>query len=87
MDEKCLTCGGTPPASGLPCICGGIGTRDAETDGLRRYVFDLESAISSARPALKWIQNHAPNPDPHSLVGHAQVALDALAVVGKKRVR
>jgi len=82
VSDPCLTCGGTPPASGLKCICGGVGTRDAETDGLRRYAFDLEDryekAISVVRPALKWIRNHAPIPDPHSLAGHAKVALDAL---------
>ena len=85
MDEKCLTCGGTSPVSGLPCICGGVGTRDAETDGLRRYAFDLESVIGRVRPALKWIVNHAPDPDPHALAGHAGAALEALA--GKRRLR
>jgi hypothetical protein len=81
----CLTCGGTPPVSGLTCICGGVGTRDAEADGLRRYAFDLrryafelEKAIGTVRPALKWIHDHAPTPDAHSLAGHAKVALDAL---------
>ncbi len=71
-----------PPVSGLPCICGGAGTRDAETRGLRLYVFELEKAISTARPALKWIRNHAPDPDTHALAEHAKVALLALARCG-----
>ena len=43
MNDSCLTCGGTPPVSGLPCICGGHGTRDAETDGLRRLALRARS--------------------------------------------
>lgn len=85
--RSCLTCGGIPPVSGLPCICGGIGTALAETDGLRRYAFDLEAAIGRVRPALKWIQNHAPSPDKHALAGHAGTALEALAELGKRRLR
>ena len=45
MNDICLTCGGTPPVSGLPCICGGHGTRDAETDGLRRHALALEEKL------------------------------------------
>ena len=80
--EPCLTCGGTPPASGLPCICGGVGTRDAETDGLRRYAFELESVIGTVRPALKWVLHHAPSPDPHALAGHAKIALERISEIG-----
>jgi hypothetical protein len=83
----CLTCGGTPPVSGLTCICGGVGTRDAETDGLRHYLFELEKAIGTVRPALKWIRDHAPTPDAHSLAGHARVALDALSRVETRSTR
>jgi hypothetical protein len=32
----CTTCGGSPPASGRPCVCGGANTAYAEIDGLRR---------------------------------------------------
>jgi hypothetical protein len=85
IDDICLTCGGTPHVSGLPCICGGLGTRDAETDGLRRYAFELERAIGTVRPALKWIKSHAPSPDPHALAGHADVGLDAIAKIAGMR--
>ena len=83
--EPCFTCGGALHASGLPCVCGGVGTRDAETNGLRRYAFELESAIGTVRPALKWILNHAPSPDKHALAGHAKVALDRIAEVSRYR--
>jgi hypothetical protein len=79
MDDLCSTCGGTPHPSGLPCICNDIGTRDAEVNGLRRYAFALERAIGTVRPALKWIANHAPDPDPHALAEHAEAALAAIA--------
>lgn len=52
-----------------PCICDGVETRDAEMDGLRRHAFELEEAIGTVRPALKWIRDHVPDPDPHSLAG------------------
>jgi hypothetical protein len=32
---KCWTCGGVPPASGLPCVCGGTNSHTEEVDGLR----------------------------------------------------
>lgn len=40
MCNVCL--GNGRPLSGKPCICGGIGTEQAELDGLRRRVFALE---------------------------------------------
>jgi hypothetical protein len=33
--QVCNTCGGDPPVSGLPCVCGGQGTAGAELVGLR----------------------------------------------------
>src|ERR1700674_4745356 len=71
VSDLCLTCGGPPPTSSLLCVCGGVGTRDAETDGLRRYAFKLEKMIDTVRPALKWIRDHALSPDPHCLAEHA----------------
>lgn len=42
MSDLCSVCAGTgKPVSGLPCICAGVGTQNAETDGLR---FALQSA-------------------------------------------
>ena len=40
--RSCSTCGGVPPASGLPCVCGGTNSREAEVNGLRAQIYDLE---------------------------------------------
>jgi hypothetical protein len=40
----CGVCLGQPLASGKKCICGGIGTEQAEMQGLREALFDAESA-------------------------------------------
>jgi hypothetical protein len=48
--NSCNTCGGSPPGSGLTCVCGGIGTETAEVDGLRgRYAFTLERDLATLR--------------------------------------
>jgi hypothetical protein len=52
-DQRCLTCSATTHASGLTCICGGVGTRDAETDGLRRYAFKLEQKIAQLEVVIE----------------------------------
>lgn len=46
----CGVCGGSgKPTSGLPCICGGIGTEQAETHGLRVECFRLERELASLK--------------------------------------
>jgi hypothetical protein len=44
----------------------------------------LRSAWGTARPAIKWVISHAPDPDPHSLAGHADVALHYLTEAFKQ---
>ena len=41
----CGVCAGMPLASGRGCICGGIGTEQAEMQGLRERLVDLEIAL------------------------------------------
>jgi hypothetical protein len=43
-DGSCA-CGGSPPASGLPCICGGTNSGAEEKDGLRRLAVRLQYAL------------------------------------------
>lgn len=44
-----------------------------------RYAYEaLLKAIDVVRPALKWIKTHAEAPEVHNIVGHADVALDAI---------
>ena len=64
--EVCGVCAGTgTPLSGLPCICKGLGTQDAEVIGLRERVFDLERNLSPSPPALGegWISVKERRPD------------------------
>jgi hypothetical protein len=49
MRDGCTTCGGTPPESGLACICGGVGTIYAEVDGLRHHALSLERQLAEAQ--------------------------------------
>lgn len=42
----CNVCGGSgKPTSGLPCICGGVGTEQAELEGFRAQCYDLERSL------------------------------------------
>jgi hypothetical protein len=43
----CGTCGGIPPLSGLPCVCGGKNTLYAEAQGLRDELFDLTARLAA----------------------------------------
>lgn len=43
--EPCDVCLGQPLASGKKCICGGVGTRQAELHGLRQLCFDQQTAL------------------------------------------
>lgn len=43
----CGVCGGTgKPVSGLPCVCSGVGTEQAEMHGLRVMVFELQEELA-----------------------------------------
>lgn len=44
---SCSVCGGTPLASGRPCVCGGKGTMQAEFEGLRLECLSLERQLSA----------------------------------------
>lgn len=46
---KCGVCLGEPLPSGKPCICGGIGTEQAEMHGLRSALFDADNEIARLR--------------------------------------
>jgi hypothetical protein len=48
-------------------------------EGLRADLVRLRDALGHVRPALKWIENHAPELDPHALASHAHLALDTIA--------
>lgn len=48
----CGTCGGVPPCSGLPCVCGGANTIYAERDGLRQEVYDRDARLARAADYL-----------------------------------
>ena len=42
----CSVCAGTGiPESEIPCVCGGAGTQEAELQGLRELVFELEAEV------------------------------------------
>ena len=45
---------------------------------LQDFKDKVKDAIDTARPALTWILNHAPEPDPHALASHAQIARQRL---------
>lgn len=49
----CTTCNGVPPASGIPCICGGVNTIYAEVRGLREAHFDLLMRCDRLTDAIK----------------------------------
>jgi hypothetical protein len=49
---SCNTCGGSPNASDLACICGGTGCMVDEVDGLRQHAFALERDLAVLREAL-----------------------------------
>ena len=44
MQGICNVCTGKP-INGRPCICNGAGTKEAELQGLRERVFELESLL------------------------------------------
>ena len=45
----CSVCAGEgKPTSGLECVCGGLGTADAEMHGLRMRVLELETLLDEA---------------------------------------
>lgn len=44
----CSTCGGTPPSSGGPCVCGGTNSREREVEGLRGIVFDAQRKLADS---------------------------------------
>lgn len=47
-EEMCSCCAGTGnPISGLPCICGGVGTAWAETNGLRLALYQAHSKLEA----------------------------------------
>lgn len=48
---QCGVCNGAPLASGRECICGGVGTEQAEMEGLRRELASWEQAAGQY-PAL-----------------------------------
>jgi hypothetical protein len=50
---------------------------------VQRQIATIRDALDTVRPALKWIANHAPEPDEHALAGHAAVALTAVAEAEK----
>lgn len=45
----CGVCLGEPLPSGKPCICGGIGTEQAEMHGLRSALFHADDEIDRLR--------------------------------------
>ena len=48
----CSLCVGTgKPLSGLPCICGGAGTEDAELQGFRTALYDAHLKLEIMRAA------------------------------------
>jgi hypothetical protein len=49
----CGVCGGRPLASGRECVCKGIGTEQAEMQGLRETCFELEREVESLRAAAQ----------------------------------
>lgn len=53
MNNICSVCAGLPLSSGKICICNGIGTQDAETNGLRKYVFYLEETLNKIFEIIK----------------------------------
>ena len=49
----CGVCLGRPLASGRPCICGGVGTEDAEMYGLRAECFRLDAELTALRARVE----------------------------------
>lgn len=43
---RCTTCGGEPPASGVPCICGGTNDIRDEVQGLHETVTEMLATIA-----------------------------------------
>jgi hypothetical protein len=70
LADVCGVCCALPLASGRPCICGGVGTADAERQGLRRYIFELEAQLESSRAALSALEEWAQGE--HVLAGMQQ---------------
>jgi hypothetical protein len=46
----CGTCGGSPHPSGIICVCEGVGTQDAEVEGLRQALFDAQVRLGMYPP-------------------------------------
>jgi len=58
----CNVCLGEPLKSGRQCICGGIGTEQAELQGLRERCFDLEARVEELETKLdnaEWQRRYA----------------------------
>lgn len=51
--KTCNTCGGSPHASGVMCICGGTGSSSAELDGLRRRCLELEQKLTACHETVR----------------------------------
>jgi hypothetical protein len=49
----CITCGGSKPESGLPCVCGGTGRMIDEVTGLRLTALRAERERNAALDELK----------------------------------
>jgi hypothetical protein len=47
----CSVCGGVPPVSGLPCICGGTGRENDACLHLREEVLSLEAEVQEWQEA------------------------------------
>ena len=56
----CGVCGGVPPVSGLPCICGGSGRAIDEAQHAREIIFDLNKEIADLRAEVEelTVRNH-----------------------------
>jgi hypothetical protein len=72
VGTECSICCGTAPAHGGPCICGGVGTREAEIHGLRlevvslgirvekllKFISEMEDSLAAQDARLQILRNN-----------------------------
>lgn len=52
MRQRCTVCCGQPLPSGRQCICKDVGTIQAENEGLREWVVEMENRLNRIEAQL-----------------------------------
>jgi hypothetical protein len=84
-ETECGACGGTPPVSGRPCVCGGSNRASKEAQGLREIAFDemrraeaAEARAARLEEALEKVETAAADAafNAHQAADHPTAKMD-----------